>query len=77
MAKEMKLSDLKQELRDRGVEFKAFFEKSEFAKAFANAIAGNLPRKKKTKTRSRNGINNGSKNWYRAEEVTTLPIGMF
>lgn len=68
VAKKMKLSELKQELRDRGVEVKAFFEKSEFVKAYANAIADNLPKKKKTDT-STNDVKKGSKSNYRAEDV--------
>jgi hypothetical protein len=72
MAKKMKVPDLKQELKDRGVEIKAFFDKSDFVKAFADAIADNLP--KRTKQPSGSGTTNdgnnksGSKTYQRRRE---------
>lgn len=38
----MKLSELKQELKDRGISTSAFFEKVEMAKAYAEAVADNV-----------------------------------
>lgn len=40
-AKTMKVGELKKELTDRGISTKSFFEKSEFVKAYAEAIADN------------------------------------
>mmetsp|Transcript_12096 Transcript_12096/g.22488 ORF Transcript_12096/g.22488 Transcript_12096/m.22488 type:complete len:299 (-) Transcript_12096:71-967(-) len=42
----MKLSELKQELKDRGISTEAFFEKVDMAKAYAEAIADNILKKK-------------------------------
>jgi predicted HTH domain antitoxin len=47
---EMKLSELKQELKDRGISTSAFFEKNEMAKAYAEAIADNVMKKEKKAT---------------------------
>jgi hypothetical protein len=46
---EMKLSELKQELKDRGISTSAFFEKVEMAKAYAEAIADNVTKKTNNK----------------------------
>mmetsp|Transcript_11223 Transcript_11223/g.30792 ORF Transcript_11223/g.30792 Transcript_11223/m.30792 type:complete len:259 (-) Transcript_11223:9-785(-) len=43
-AKTMKVGDLKKELKDRGISTASFFEKSEFIKAYAEAIADNIPK---------------------------------
>lgn len=40
-AKSMKVKDLKKELQDRGISTASFFEKSEFVKAYADAVADN------------------------------------
>lgn len=40
-AKTMKVGELKKELTDRGISTKSFFEKTEFVKAYAEAIADN------------------------------------
>jgi predicted HTH domain antitoxin len=47
----MKLSELKQELKDRGISTSAFFEKVDLAKAYAQAIADNVLKKKHTCTK--------------------------
>lgn len=47
----MKLSELKQELKDRGISTSAFFEKVDMAKAYAQAIADNVLTKKHTSTK--------------------------
>ncbi len=44
----MKLSDLKKELKDRGISTSSFFEKLEMAKAYAEAIADNVFKKTKS-----------------------------
>jgi predicted HTH domain antitoxin len=46
---DMKLSELKQELKDRGISTSAFFEKVELAKAYAEAVADNVSKKARTK----------------------------
>lgn len=43
-AKGMKVGDLKKELQDRGIATGSFIEKSEFIKAYAEAIADNVPK---------------------------------
>lgn len=43
-AKTMKVGDLKKELKDRGISTASFFEKSEFIKAYAEALADNIPK---------------------------------
>ena len=43
-AKTMKVGDLKKELNSRGVATGSFIEKSEFVKAYAEAIADNIPK---------------------------------
>jgi hypothetical protein len=48
-AKKMKARDLKKELNDRGISTASFFEKSEFAKAYAEAIADNVSGKKSSR----------------------------
>jgi hypothetical protein len=40
-AKTMKVGDLKKELQAKGISTKSFFEKSEFVKAYAEAVADN------------------------------------
>ncbi|CAJ1961757.1 unnamed protein product [Cylindrotheca closterium] len=40
-AKKMKVGDLKKELEGRGISTKSFFEKPEFVKAYAEAVADN------------------------------------
>lgn len=40
-AKKMKVGELKKELQSRGISTKSFFEKSEFVKAYAQAVADN------------------------------------
>mmetsp|Transcript_45715 Transcript_45715/g.110761 ORF Transcript_45715/g.110761 Transcript_45715/m.110761 type:complete len:213 (+) Transcript_45715:197-835(+) len=40
-AKKMKVGELKKELEGRGISTKSFFEKSEFVKAYAEAVADN------------------------------------
>jgi predicted HTH domain antitoxin len=42
----MKISELKQELRDRGISTSAFFEKVDMAKAYAQAIVDNIFKKR-------------------------------
>ncbi|KAL3938046.1 MAG: hypothetical protein SGARI_001897, partial [Bacillariaceae sp.] len=48
----MKISELKQELKDRGVSTAAFFEKVDMAKAYAEAIADNVFKKKNRSTKN-------------------------
>ncbi|KAL3924770.1 MAG: hypothetical protein SGARI_005970, partial [Bacillariaceae sp.] len=51
-----KISELKQELKDRGVSTSAFFEKVDMAKAYAESIADNVfNNKKSTKKNGANG----------------------
>ena len=62
MAKDMKISDLKQELKARAVEVKGFFEKADFVKAFANAIADKIPKKTQANTSTNDSKGSNSKN---------------
>lgn len=41
----MKISELKQELKERGISTSAFFEKMDMAKAYAEAVADNIMKK--------------------------------
>jgi hypothetical protein len=45
-AKSMKVGDLKKELESRGISTKSFFEKSEFVRAYAEAIVDNVSKSK-------------------------------
>lgn len=41
-AKKMKVGDLKKELQDRGISTKSFFEKTDFVKAYAEAVVDGI-----------------------------------
>lgn len=49
-AKGMKVKNLKEALKDRGISTKSFFEKSEFEKAYAGAMADNTQKKHTTRS---------------------------
>lgn len=62
--KDMKLSDLKKELTDRGISSSSFFEKSDLINLYANAIADQVERvvnDTKKETRSYDDSNNNEK----------------
>ncbi len=44
IAKTMKVGELKNELNDRGISTTTFLEKTDFVKAYANAVADNIPK---------------------------------
>jgi hypothetical protein len=48
-AKKMKVRDLKKEMDDRGISTASFFEKSEFVKAYAEAVADDISGKKSSR----------------------------
>ena len=51
-AKAMKVGELKKELQDRGIATGTFIEKSDFVKAYANAIADDIPKKSSSSSSS-------------------------
>ncbi|KAG7367934.1 SAP domain containing protein [Nitzschia inconspicua] len=64
----MKLSELKQELKDRGISTSAFFEKVEMAKAYAQAVADNVFKKEKNKVKDATSSRTSEgRNSYRKE----------
>lgn len=53
-AKQMSVGELRKELGNRGIPFQSFFEKSEFVKAYAEAVVDGTTKKRPSTTTPKN-----------------------